>query len=263
MLDILTYISSTGKRIDFGEGGSNIIINTNDLRDYEWTYSQSGRHFFTFKREAVTRTIPVLIYGENVKEIADDIFETIEYDLINKKYGKLYSSDYYVKGYFIGSTKTNYTADGFLQFNLLFASDEPFWVREKFYAYRPTTHTDETILYDGNTPYVVNSSFIEQNMRIVFYGAWASPLTIDIGDNTYQLDTSLSANETAIINTAEKTIVKVNTSTGIETNIFNTRDKSNYIFQKIPSGKQVISTTPANKNVDITIYEERSEPRWL
>lgn len=267
MLDKLIYISSNNRTIAFGEG--NILINTNDFRDYEWKYQQSYKRITTFSRDITSKRLPILLYGENVRTIANNIFETIEYDILNKKYGKLYSGDYYMSGYFTESTKPSYTADGFMKLELTFVSDKPYWIKETTYIYRPDSISGAGLGYPYDYPYdylpsvgtaeIVNPSFIDQNIKIVIHGACTNPKVM-IDEHVYELSTELSDNEYATINTAEKTITKTE-SDGTVVNIFNSRSRSSYIFEKIPVGTHIISALPST-NVDLTILEERSEPQW-
>ena len=56
--------------------------------------------------------------------------------------------------------------------------------------------------------------------------------------------------------------IRKTSNNGAVENIFHTRDKSSYIFEKIPSG-----VIPVNKaqtlGVDIVLYDERGEPEWI
>lgn len=269
MLDRLTYISSTGSIIRFGDPDSHILIDSNNFRDYTWKYSQTYKRITEFNKDLVSKTLPILIYGKDVKSIADNLYETIENDLLLKKYGKLYSGDYYVRGYFTASKKSNYTADGFLSLSLTFVTDCPNWIRETNYQYRPNAIAQEGLSYPYDYPYdflasvsaqdIINPSFAEQNIRLVIYGDCVNPAVM-IDNHVYGVDVTIDENEYVTIDTAEKTIV-LTKQDGTTQNVFNARNREYYIFQKIPSGKHVISVLPST-NVDLTILEERSEPKW-
>lgn len=269
MLDRLTYVSSIGNTIEFGNPESHILINTNNLRDYGWSYSQSYKHITEFSKNLSSKTLPILIYGSDVKSIADNLFETIENDVLLKKYGRLYSGDYYISGYFTGSSKTSYTADGFLKLNLTFVTDRPYWVRETSYQYRPDSEELEGLSYPYGYPYdflasvsaqdIINPSFTDQNIRLIIYGECVNPVVM-IDDHIYGVNVMIDENEYVTIDTAEKTIV-LTRQDGTSENVFNARNRNYYIFQKITKGKHTISVLPVT-NVDLTILEERSEPKW-
>ena len=275
MFDKLKYISSTNKVIEFG--GKCILINQNNIRNYEWRYSQEFKRISSFNRNPVTKTLPVLLYNTDdidVKTMANNIFDIVEEDVLRQKYGRLYSGDYYMQGYFISSSKTNYTADGFLKFNLGFLTDRPYWIGEITYHYAPNDvqeneDSQEWLDYPHDYPYdyrssfnasnIINPSFIDQNMRIRIYGACVDPSVI-IDEHIYHLDTTILADEYVTIDTTEKTIIKT-LDDGTTENIFNSRGLDYYIFQKIPSGEHTMMIIP-DTAVDLTIFEERSEPKW-
>lgn len=269
MLDRITYVSSNGNVIEFGNPEQHILINKNNFRDYSWSYSQSYKRITNFSRNLVSKTLPVLIYGSNAKEIADNIFEIIENDVLLGKYGTMRSGDFYIQGYFTASSKPKYTADGFLSLNLTFVTDKPYWVRETSYQYRPDNVEREGLGYPYNYPYdylssvsvqdIINPSFTEQNLRIIIYGECVNPV-IMIDDVVYGVNVTIDENEYVTIDTAEKTIT-LTKEDGTTENVFNSRDREHYIFQKVPAGKHSISVLPAT-DVDLTILEERSEPKW-
>ena len=63
-----------------------------------------------------------------------------------------------------------------------------------------------------------------------------------------------------MIDQLHKKIYKIGT-TGIETNIFNTRDKSTDIFKFAPVG-MVSVLYNGDYSFDITLIHQRSEPLW-
>lgn len=269
MLDRLRYVSSSNREIRFGEG--NIIINTNNFRDYEWGTDWLYDKIANFKYGMAEKSLPILLYGD-VKNTANTIFEIVEYDTKTKQYGKLYSGDYYMQGYFVASEKTNYTADGFLKFNLTFVTDKPYWIKENIYTYRQDSVLAESVgglgypydysygfLSDINTTKVVNPSLLPQNAKIVIYGACINPVVL-IDDYEYHLNLELDDDEYVTINTADKTIIKTDAQ-GTQTNVFSSRGRTSYIFQKIPSGEHIMSVLPET-NIDVVVLEERSEPKW-
>lgn len=259
MLDRLTYISSTGKIIDFGEG--NIIINTSDLRDYEWNFTRFNQRIRSFKKNAVTRTLPVLIYGANARTIANEIHDIMEEDIINGKSGKLYADDFYLQGFFTGNKKSSYVRPDILKFSLTFVADNPWWIKETLYAYYPDSPSATTFPKDSSDNYyIINPSPVPQDLKIVVMGGNAEP-RVTIGSYLYHVATIPSSDSEGVrINTMTKEVI-LYTSGGGEENGFRYRDRDNYIFQKIPSGKSIFSVTPDTRTW-VTLIEKRSEPRW-
>lgn len=104
-----------------------------------------------------------------------------------------------------------------------------------------------------------NDHFAETAFRIIVYGPCTHP-EIRIGDNLYRVSTVLYDSEYLVIDSRERTIMKYGRN-GVQTNLFNARDKENYIFQKIPAGKQTVKWN-AQYAFDVVLYQERSEPAW-
>jgi len=270
MLDSFTYVNSDGEIIEFGKG--NILIDSNSLRDYEWAYNSYYRKASGFKKNMRKVPLVVLIYGDNANAVADNLYEVLEKDVLTNQRGKIIINGYYTYGFVQSSQKKSYLKDGILKLSLTMVIDSPNWIKETFFSFRPTeTEEGEWLTYTHGFPYtfkrvrrgvdtLYNDSFIEQNVKIKIYGQCVNP-TVLIAGHPYQLNTTLTADEYAVIDTSEKTIYKYSVN-GAKTNIFNTRSLQSYVFEKIPTGIQTIQTMPSNVNVDIMILEERGEPKW-
>ena len=99
----------------------------------------------------------------------------------------------------------------------------------------------------------------ETPMILTIYGPAVNP-TLSIGGNTYKLNTTLAANERAIIDQLHKKIYKIGT-TGGRSNLFNVRDKTNDIFRPAPVGMVPVLYN-GDYSFDITLVHQRSEPLW-
>ncbi|MGC4018948.1 MAG: hypothetical protein QM793_06795 [Muricomes sp.] len=104
-----------------------------------------------------------------------------------------------------------------------------------------------------------NDHFASSAFRLIIYGPCSHP-EIRIGDNLYRVSAVLYDSEYLVIDSRERTIVKYGRN-GVQTNMFNARDKENYIFEKIPAGKQAVKWN-AQYAFDVVLYQERSEPAW-
>ena len=71
---------------------------------------------------------------------------------------------------------------------------------------------------------------------------------------------TLNAEEYAEIDTFKRTITKYS-SNGVQSNIFNSRNKNYDTFKRIPQGSFDITTVGVEK-VDIVLIERRGEPKW-
>lgn len=274
MNDNLKFINHLNEVVEFNQNG--VVIDENDFRDYEWSYTKQYNKIVSWSRTITKKKITMKIYGENQTALRNQIFETLEKDVLASKNGKLYVGDYYIEGYFYASDKSDYTTGSYTTIKLQFVTDEAYWKKESYYLYRIEGYSGGTNQSTGTPSYpydyaydyassisigqIVNESFVPVNFKAIIYGPVVNP-SIVIGGNIYKVNVSLINNEYLTINTLKKTITKTS-SNGTITNCFYLRDmESDYIFEKIPVGSQSFIANPET-NVDITLFEERSEPKW-
>ena len=104
-----------------------------------------------------------------------------------------------------------------------------------------------------------NTGFVPENFRMNIYGPCINP-QITIGGHVYEVAKEFEANEYLTIDSIAKTITLTHTDGAVE-NCFNLRNKESYIFEKIPVGVNTVSGN-AEFKFDITLFEERGEPKW-
>lgn len=260
------------EKIEFGTNG--IYANYNELRDYNWNYDVQLGRITGFKGETTEKTLPVVILCDSEDVgicLKNKLLEIPEKDVLSTKPGKLYIGDYYLKCYIVGGKRENYLADKrYLQTALTIVTDYPFWIMEKVYYFSQSeiTSTDnKKYAYKYSYRYanglsnldIINDHYTECNFLMRFYGPITKPLVV-IGGHQYFVDIVLEEGEYLEIDSIAETVTKVMVS-GIRTNSFHNRDKKNSVFRKIQTGRQVISWS-GKFDFDITIYQERSEPKW-
>lgn len=268
MRDRMTYISSSGKRIEFGQGY--ILINESDLRDYEWEYNSSYSKVKEFKQsKLVPKKLPVIIYGPDMLAIANEIHDIVESDVANCTPGRLYIGDYYASGYFYGSSKKSYTKAGSIELELAFVKEASSWINEITYIYRKELKDTGVqdfphdypfnYAFSGRMDYADNPTEHPAEFVMTIYGTCSNP-AITIGTNQYVIYEDLEIGEYITINSREKKAIKTKV-TGEQINVFYKRNRQFYLYQKIPAGNQYV-----NWNgffcFDLTIFAERSEPEW-
>ena len=84
-------------------------------------------------------------------------------------------------------------------------------------------------------------------------------LVPEINDHVYQILDVLGESEYVMIDSKKGTIVKT-TAGGQKVNAFDLRNKEESVFEKIPE-KTLLISWPGTFGFDLTLYEERSEPR--
>lgn len=105
-----------------------------------------------------------------------------------------------------------------------------------------------------------NPNFIASNFRLTIYGFATAPI-VYVDDHAYSVDVTISTGEYLAIDSRDKTIMLTRYN-GAKQNCFNQRNKDSYIFQKIATGNHII-TCSGDLEFTITLYDERSEPKWI
>ena len=274
MLEKITYINHMNERIDFGSNG--IFIGENELHDFTWTITEKNSRISSFSKGIVTKAIPVVIYCKTREEsiaARNRLFEVCEKDVLALKHGRIVIGDYYLKCFVTESKKTTYLkAKTSINIALVISTDQPYWIKESTYTYNISSSSSEGsgLDYNNDFPYdyttnmigtlLFNEDFVPSNFRINIYGACVNP-SISINGHIYSVNVEIAAKECLTIDSIEKTIVLTHAD-GTQTNCFNKRDKTSYIFEKIPSGYNPVASS-GDFIYSITLLEERGEPKWI
>ncbi len=272
MIEKLKYVNHLREEFDFGENG--VFANENDLRDYKWR-TVGKPQIKGFEKTIVQKKMHIMIANRSF-EVRDLIFEIAEKDIIAKQYGKIVIGDYYLNCYITGIKKKNYlVSEKYIEMDLIIETDQPNWIKETTSIFRPAALADAPTgkrnldyNFDFNFDYksndttkrLQNDSFADVNFKMIIYGGCDNP-EVYIGDHLYGLNLSLSDNEYVIIDSIKKTI-KYHRYNSEVVNVFNNRNRDSYIFEKIKPRHNVVSWSGAF-GFDITVYEERSEPKWI
>lgn len=273
MLEKIRYKNHVNEIIDMGTG--TIFVNENDLHDFSWSVTSKNDRISAFKKGIVKKTIPLQIVCESEAEgieIRNRIFEIMEKDVLAMQHGRFIIGDYYLKCYVTGSKKSEYLKNkGMMSVSLTVQTDYPEWVKETITTFNYGAGTQGTNLdYNNDFPYdytsnllgqmLENTSFKESNFIINIYGASTNP-KVTIAGHDYEVNVTFAANEYLTINSIDKTIVLTKTD-GTKVNCFNLRNRNSYIFEKIPAGTNLVGAN-GNFKFDITLLDERGEPKWI
>ena len=285
MLEKIKYINHVNEVLEFGQDG--LFANESDLRDYKWDSVSANDRISEFTKGIVNKTIPVFIRCDTESEgiaLKNRLFEVIEKDVLVAQHGKMIVGDYYCKCFLNGSSKDKYLVDKrLLKTTLKMTTDFPSWIKETTVVFRPTTSSGESVQtrsgivtgkrnfdYNFDFPYDYTSEMLNKNLnntgfvasafKLIIYGTCVNPV-IHIGGHTYQVNVEVGENEYLTVDSLSKTIILTHYD-GTEENVFNARNKNSYIFQKIPSGQNIV-TWDGYYGFDVILYEERSEPKWI
>ena len=271
MQERLQYRNHMGEVIDFGKSG--IFVSGNDLHDYNWTVSHKNGKISAFKRDVTYRTIPVTIFCQTAEDgvaARNRLLEVAEKDVLAKKPGRIIIGDYYYKCYITGSKKSKYLSSRrIMEADLTTTSDEPYWVRESSHSFRKGATRDgldypHDYMYDFSSPFshetFVNTDFTASNFRMIIFGPCSDP-AVYVSGHAYIVNCDAESGEYITIDSVSKSITKTATD-GTITNVFNLRGRESYVFEKIKSGDNTVYWD-SDFAVDITLLEERSEPKWI
>lgn len=271
MQERVKYRNHLGEEIDFGRNG--IYVKASELHDYQWDVVQKNNKISGFRRSVVQKKLPVVIFCPTVQAglaARNRLVEVAEKDVLAKQPGLLIVGEYYFKCYVTKSKKGSYLfSRRKMEAELTIISDEPFWVREINFYFRNTgmNTTGFEYSYDYPVDYVSgfassalnNPDFAATNFRMTIFGPCSNPATY-VSGHAYAVTAELAAGEYLVIDSVTKTIVKTALD-GAKTNLFHYRSRDSYIFEKIPPGENILSRN-GDFNVDVTLLEERSEPKW-
>lgn len=271
----MKYISSN--KNEYSLYSENMRVMEGSFHKYTWTANSRakkiGEDLKEFKKEAQIYELTFQVRGEleKRKEILDKLHDDFEHDINAKKPGRMIFGGYYIEGYCIeSSTNVSEIKNTWSQCKIVFYCPYPFWIKEhpysfkkenaiktngKRYAYRYAYRYANGLM---NTA-VVNDHYADCNFRMIIYGPIIDPM-IYIGGHPYFVHIILEDREYLEIDSAAGTVVKV-TAFGERVNAFNNRSFTYSVFEPVHPGRQMIGWSGLF-NFDLTLYEERSEPKW-
>lgn len=272
------YENSLGEKLYLDRGPC--VISGGTLFDTKWKLQTSSRpmgeglRLLSAKRPAEDKTVEIDVYADTQGELAD-VLENMEThfgrDISAMSCGRLYIGDQFLRCVCMTSKKElsrDFVMMGKLTLTIL--PEIPAWCREATYRHLPGYDKDmDGHKYSYRYPYrygtgmagmmIYNQSYLPAPMRIVFYGPVVSPRVV-VNGNVIGINTTLLGNEYAVIDQQMRQVYKVS-SDGIKTNIFDSRIKNGLTYEYIKPGATQAGVT-SETGVDITVIEQRSEPRW-
>lgn len=274
MLEKLIYINHQNESLEFL--GQPLLVNENDLHDFAWSITSKNDRISGFKKGIVKKNLPVIIKCNDHEEglkLRNRLFEVCEKDVRLQQYGKLYVGNYYLRCYVTGSQKSDYRIHGgYMLDKLTIQTDLPEWIKETKTAFGKQSGDSGGFLdFFFDFPFdfknglvnneINNTDFVASNFIITIYGYISNP-TLYIAGHEYTVNVDVEAGEYLTIDSVKKEI-KLTKNDGTVVNCFNNRNRDSYIFEKIPAGVNEIMSPSQNITFDITLLEERSEPKWI
>lgn len=256
------YENHLGEIIDLKKAPYRLITGT--LLDYEWDEYNSG-----FKRFSKKKTLQMDIFTKriNYHKAINHLYEVFEKDVVSQIPGRLYFNESYIQCFIIMSEKKNWESDIFMTLNLTMLTDGA-WITEKTFSFNPSNGTAQGTDFPFDFPFdftgttkgsatLNNDHYASSHFKMTIYGQVVNP-KITIGGHTYTVNTTVEENEYLVIDSREGTVVRVQQD-GAQINEFNNRGLR--LFEKIQAGNSNVNWS-GDFGFDITLYQERSEPRW-
>lgn len=276
MLDNFLFENHLGQRFDGLANG--VFLNSNELRDYAWNYDAINNRISRFYRSIKSRKLPLIVKCHSMdeaKQVKNKLLELAEADIYSLLPGKVYVNGYYTTGYITASTKKDYFINPkYCQIELTLTSAEPAWYTEKTHVFSNKQESPSIVGAGADYPFdykydyavfiknrqIVCDSIISNKFKLRIYGEATNP-TITIAGHQYTINGMIKAGETLLIDGLNKTIT-LTTAQGNKINWFNKRNRASYIFEPIQPGINDIRYN-GSFDFDLTIVEERSEPKWI
>ncbi len=282
MIKGIYYENGQGTQIRLD--GKNIRVKESDLRDFSWNYSLTnkpsgyGSRINRFMRPASEKSLGVVVRGNSREECISTLnalHAATEADITRGKPGRLWLDGQYLICFLgVASTVNKWTGGfHFLEKTLSVLAVYPFWYTEVTQAFR-AGEIDASPYgkrYRGRYPYQYGTGYANKTLYndhhsetpaiITIYGPCEDP-QIYIAGNLYGLaDVGAGEGERIVIDQLERTIYRVAID-GEKTNLFDYRVKTHDIFVPIPSGDVSVQFS-GEFGFDVTLMQQRSEPKWI
>ena len=273
----LRYINSKGGELNLTQWP--YMYSSGDLYDFMWDcnlISGTSNRITEFYKSPVEKPIKISITADTREEFAkavDHLFETVEVDVINLTPGKLYIGDMYIRCYIRGIKKADFNMGVefmFSELSVLF--ENQFWITEIKKTFYPVGSVSEHPYLDYDydydydyTPSITQSDYINLehyapcNFQLKIYGPAIDP-SVTIGGVIRQVYTTLEEGQYLLIDSRDKTVKRVLNDGSVLNEFDNRRRKPKSIFEPIMPGLNEIIWDAVG--FDLTLFVERSEPRW-
>lgn len=252
------------------------------FHEFEWDKSVSERQFgetvngWTKSSKEYKATLLFSGTDEQKRLALNRFHSAIENDIMHETPGTLQWDDATIDCYIRGSnTKPSDKFNGYTENEITIYCPRPFWeheITQQFYSGINNSESDTT--YAKNWPhdysgydylfvndresYILNDGPMSE-WQIIINGPAKKP-KIQIGNNIIAMNTEIPVNSYLMIDSRDKIIYLVNPDGSMD-NRFGERNLENYIFNKIEPGVNKVTWNGSYEWL-LTLYEERSEPRW-
>lgn len=238
-----------------------------ELRSGEWTYKQKGK--LLSSRSRSSRTVNLTVKATNAS-ILEAFLDLVDRDVEANTPGILHVNDWQAQVFIVKDDAKTITPR-YYETTITVLLLEGFWRK-------PSTHEyvvdilkgegfdypfDYAMDYSRNnvTGRLNNEGSQPSNIDLTIFGPVSNP-RIQIADNSYAVDVTLTAGERIEIKALEKTVTLVHADGSTESILDKAYfDKGMNIFALLPLTGGDVSWNN-NFNFDITVWEQRGRAPW-
>lgn len=270
----IKYIASSGHEYNLISDG----IKHKEANYWDWKYTaegtklQYGFRIADFSKDAKTYKTTLLFYGSEVqrRQLLSALHDDFENDIRQKKPGKLMWGSYYLMCYVLESSTQPTEALTQTINEISIYSPYPFWLQDFNIEFpKQTAVVSEYLDYEYGYEYdfkmpptgqrsIARTFPFDSDFKMTIFGAAVNP-RVTINGYTYLLYMTINEGEYVVIDSKAKTII-LHDANGQQSSVFDARNKAATVFQKIPGGNLNV-VWDSSFGVNLTIYQERSEPR--
>lgn len=265
----ITYIASSGNSYDL-----TTRIPTREANYHNWIYGpkattlQYGERLSYFHRDPLKYTTTLIVKGSPTqrKAIITALHDDFERDIRTKQTGRLMYGEWYCECFVIESKTTpDKNVDFWTENKVTIYIPSGFWLKDESKSFGSSEASSYPYLdytydysYDysqsayGSGSWATDAPF-DSDFKMEIYGPVVNP-RVTVNGWPYVVYATIADGETLVIDSKEKTVLCGSR------NLFDNRNKVQSVFKQIPSG--TLSLSWGNFAFKLTLYEERSEPKW-
>ena len=273
----LKYIASSGNEYNLKSDG----IRTKTANYHKWSWGvngttlQYGIRVSDFDRKPVTYETTIVFTGSysQRKALIEALHDDFELDVRNMKLGKIVWGDYYIDCYITMSSTYPDRDNVYTENEITIYCPYPFWIQEEKREFFPQDAPTGEAFLDFPHDYPYDYSYGNPGLgrwirdfpwpsefQMVIYGPCVNPQIV-INGYPYLIKDTLDSTDYIILDSRSNKVTKY-LANGQVLNIFDLRNKTQSVFEPIPGGDLTLTWTGAF-GFSLTLYEERSEPRWI
>ena len=272
----LQYKASSGNVYNLKSDG----IRTKEANYHKWgwgvngTTLQFGTRVSDFSKKPAEYKTTLYFTGSYMqrKALLEALHDDFELDVKNKTPGRVIWGDYYIDCYISDSSTEPEANNVYTENDVIFYCPYPFWIKEETKSFFPQDAPGAQDYLDYDFDYKYDFFYGTPGIQIwprdfpfaseflmTVYGPVSDPRVL-INGYPYQFFDTLESTEYVVIDSRSNKITK-HLANGSQVNIFDLRNKAESIFKQIPAGTLTFNWTGIF-GFDLTLFEERSEPRW-